>query len=163
MVRFQSVRKNILKIGRKGKVFDMVFRVDQLDLAYQLAATCDDMALVLDHCGSPDIAGSDIADWKAAIRKIAQLKHVNGKLSGILTCCPEGSANIETVKPYIDHMIECFGPSRLVWGSDWPVVNLKSDLPNWIDVFRALIADLSLDEQTAIANGNAQGIYKVEI
>jgi len=159
----ETFRNNIRKIGKRGKVFDMVFRADQLGIAYDLAASCDSMMLVLDHCGVPDIAGGETNAWKAAISKIAQLPHVNGKISGILAYCAEGSANFDSVKPYFDHMVESFGPTRLVWGSDWPVVNLKSDLPNWIDVFRRLIADLSISEQTAISNGNAKRIYKTEI
>lgn len=156
-----TFRNSIRKIGTQGKVFDMVFRVDQLGIAHDLAASCDDMILVLDHCGVPDIASGEITGWRDAISKIAQLPHVNGKLSGILAYCAEGAANIESVKPYVDHMIDSFGPSRLIWGSDWPVVNLKSDLPQWIDVFRELIADLSIDEQTAISNGNARRFYGI--
>ena len=161
MSKAETFRKNIRKIGSHGKVYDMVFRVDQLDIAFELAKSCDDMTLVLDHCGVPDIASEEITDWKAAISKIANLPHVTGKLSGVLAYCAEGSANLEAVKPYVDHMIESFGPARLIWGSDWPVVNLKSDLPNWVDIFRNLIAELSVDEQTAISNGNAQRLYGV--
>ena len=161
MSKASLFRTNIRKMGKQGKVFDMVFRSDQLGIAHDLAASCDDMALVLDHCGVPDIANGESAGWKAAISKIAKLPHVYGKLSGILAYCVEGSAKFEVVKPYVDHMIESFGPTRLIWGSDWPVVNLKSDLPNWIDIFRELITDLSVDEQTAVSNGNAQRLYGV--
>ena len=161
MSKSETFRNNIRKMGNQNKVFDMVFRNDQLGIAYDLATSCDGMSLVLDHCGVPDIAAGEITNWKAFISKIAKLPHVNGKLSGILAYCAEGAANLNSVKPYVDHMIESFSPSRLIWGSDWPVVNLKSDLPNWIDVFRELIADLSVDEQSAISNGNARRIYGV--
>ncbi len=154
-------RNNIRKIGRQDKVFDMVFRADQLAIAHDLATSCDEMVLVLDHCGVPDIANGDFEDWKQAVSRIARLSHVNGKLSGVLAYCEEGSANLQTIKPYIDHMIESFGPQRLVWGSDWPVVNLKSDLATWIDIFRELIAALSIDEQVAISSGNAKSIYSL--
>lgn len=119
------------------------------------------MALVLDHCGVPNVAGGEIEDWKTAINRVANQPHVNGKLSGVLAHCTEGSANLEVGKPYIDHMISNFTPLRLVWGSDWPVVNLKSALPDWIDIFRQSVGDLSIDEQRAISNGNAQRICGV--
>lgn len=159
----ETFRRNVRKIGRSGKTFDMVFRADQLGIAYDLAASCEDMTLVLDHCGVPDIASGGIEDWKVAISRIASLPHVNGKLSGVLAYCAEGSANLEAVRPYVDHMIASFTPSRLIWGSDWPVVNLKSTLPDWIDIFRQLIGRLNADEQTAISNGNAQRIYGVTL
>ncbi len=157
----ETFRANVRKIGTQGKVFDMVFRADQLGIARDLAASCDDMVLVLDHCGVPDIASGEMENWKESIRKIAELPHVFGKISGILAYCSQNSANFRAVKPYFDHMIDSFTPSRLVWGSDWPVVNLRSDLPNWIDIYRQLIADLSVDEQVAISNGNAKKIYGV--
>ncbi len=161
--RAETFRNNVRKIGKQGRAFDMVFRADQLSIAHDFAASCDDMALVLDHCGVPDIAGGEILAWKTAISKIAGLSHVYGKLSGVLAYCAEGSANLKTLQPYIDHMIESFGPTRLIWGSDWPVVNLKSELPEWIEIFRKSILDLSADEQEAISNLNAQSVYKVSL
>ncbi|MGI9354859.1 MAG: amidohydrolase family protein [Rhizobiaceae bacterium] len=161
MSQNETFRRNVRTIGRRGKSFDIVFRADQLDTAYDLGASCDEMTLILNHCGVPDIAGGEIANWKAAISRIASLPHVMGKLSGILAYCAEESVNLEAVRPYVDHMIESFSPSRLVWGSDWPVVNLKSTLPEWIDIFRNLIEDLSADEKAAISSGNAQRNYDV--
>ena len=161
MSQTETFRRNVRTIGKSRKSFDIVFRADQLDIAYDLGASCDEMTLILNHCGVPDIAGGEIVNWKAAISRIASLPHVMGKLSGILAYCAEGSVNLEAVRPYVDHMIESFSPSRLVWGSDWPVVNLKSTLPEWIDIFRNLIEDLSADEKAAISSGNAQRIYDV--
>lgn len=159
--RSETFRENVRKMGRAGKVFDMVYRADQLGIARDFAAACDGMRLVLDHCGVPDIAGGEMAGWKQAIVDLAGLGHVNAKLSGVLAYCAPGTASLETIRPYIDHVIDSFGPDRLVWGSDWPVVNLTSALPDWIVIFRELIAGLSSDEQAAICNGNAQRIYGV--
>lgn len=163
MSRSETFRQNVRKMGRNGKVFDMVYRADQLDIAFDFAAACDGMTLVLDHCGVPDIAGGEIDNWKKAITRLAGLTHVNAKLSGVLAYCAPGTASLETISPYVDHVMNSFGPDRLVWGSDWPVVNLTSALPDWIVTFRELIAGLSSDEQAAICNGNAQRIYSVTI
>ncbi|MDD9908783.1 MAG: amidohydrolase family protein [Ahrensia sp.] len=158
-----TFRRNVRSIGHRERTFDMVFRADQLGIAYELAMACDNTRLILDHCGVPDIA-SDMArgefrQWRDAISKLASLPHVNGKLSGILAYCPQGHANAETIRPYVQHMIDSFTPNRLVWGSDWPVVNLRSSLPDWIDIFRDLIGELSPAEQRAICSGNVQRIY----
>lgn len=156
-------RANVNKIGAQGFVFDMVFRADQLSIAADLAKACDDMTLVLDHCGVPDIAGGAFDNWRDGISNIAALQHVHCKLSGVLAYCAEGAATIDAVRPYVDHVISSFGTERLVWGSDWPVVNLRSDLPQWIDIFRQLISGLSADEQAAICHGNAQNVYGVAL
>lgn len=161
--RSETFRKNVRKMGRAGKVFDMVYRADQLAIARELATACDGMSLVLDHCGVPDIAGGEMDGWKKAVTDLAALPHVNAKLSGVLAYCTPGTASLETIRPYVDHVIDSFGPDRLVWGSDWPVVNLTSALPDWIVIFRQLIAGFSPDEQAAICNGNAQRIYGVTI
>ncbi len=154
-------RKNIRKIGEQGLTFDMVFRADQLGIAAELARACDDMTLVLDHCGVPDIAGGDFGAWSKAISAVAAMPHVSCKISGVLAYCAAGNATIEAVRPYVDHVIECFGPQRLVWGSDWPVIDIRSGLPGWIGIFRELISDLSPDEARAICSGNAKRIYGV--
>ena len=158
-----TFRSNLKKIGAMNKVFDLVYRADQLDVAYECVAACDGIRFVLDHCGVPDIAGGEIEQWKAKVARLATLPHLNAKLSGVLAYCAPGQSNREAIKPYVDHVIECFGSDRLVWGSDWPVVNRGSDLPSWIDIFRSLISDLSPGEKEAVCNGNAQRIYGVAI
>ncbi len=161
MSQDQTFRANVGKIGKHGHVFDMVFRADQLPIARDFAAACDEMNLVLDHCGVPDIAGGEIDHWRKGISALAALPHVNCKISGILAYCSAENAGLETIEPYVGHIIESFGTDRLVWGSDWPVVNLTSNLPDWIDIFRQLITNFSPDEATAISSGNAQRIYGV--
>ena len=163
MSKNENFRKNVRKIGKCGQVFDMVFRADQLGIAKEFAQSCDDMHLVLDHCGVPDIAGGKMDDWRNAISALAELPHVSCKISGILTYCKSGEANLESIRPYVDHVIEVFGSQRLVWGSDWPVVNLNSGLPQWVDIFCELVNGLSTDEADAVGSGNAQRIYNVSM
>lgn len=159
MSKSETFRRNVGKIGQRGLVFDMVFRADQLGIAAGLAKSCDAMTLVLDHCGVPDIAGGEFDMWSQSISALAELPHVCCKISGILAYCAPGNATIDAVRPYVEHVIGSFGTGRLVWGSDWPVVDLRSDLPDWIAMFRELISELSDDEQSAICSENARRIY----
>ncbi len=155
-------RENIRKIGARGHVFDMVFRADQLTVARELATACDDVTLVLDHCGVPDIANGDFEAWRSGITGLSNLANVHCKISGILAYCPRDAASLETVRPYIEHVIESFGSDRLVWGSDWPVVDLRASLPTWISVYEQAVLGLSVDEQAAIGYLNAQKIYGLD-
>lgn len=159
----EGFRANVRKIGARNKTFDMCFRADQLSIAAELSKACDDMTLVLDHCGVPNIAGGEFDSWKAGITAIAALPHVNCKVSGILAYCAEGNATREAIEPYVAHVIDSFGFDRLLFGSDWPVVNLRSDLPNWLTLFRQLIGDVSEVETNAICHLNAQRIYGVSL
>ncbi|MGI9523355.1 MAG: amidohydrolase family protein, partial [Hyphomicrobiaceae bacterium] len=134
--RTETFRQNVGRIGDRGFVFDMVFRADQLPIAAELAQECDNTKFVLDHCGVPDVAEGDFASWRAGLSDVASLPHVSCKISGILAYCAPGAATIDEIRPYVDHAFEAFGPERLLWGSDWPVVNLRSSLPEWISIFR---------------------------
>lgn len=159
----QTFINNIKKIGKAGKPFDICYLPTQLPVAYDLAKNCDDTHLVLNHCGVPSIASGEIDQWGKDIKKLAQLPNVICKLSGLMAYCAPETSSQETIQPYVDHVLECFGPNRMVWGSDWPVVNLGKGLQEWINVTRNILSNLSDDEAIAIANSNAQKIYKVSI
>ena len=85
------------------------------------------------------------------------------KLSGLMAYCAPGTSSLETIKPYVDHVLECFGANRMVWGSDWPVVNLGKGLQEWIEVTRNILSSLSEDEANKIAHLNAKKIYNINI
>jgi len=156
-------KKNIRKIGAVDKTFDMCFLAKQLSLAIELAKACDNTRLILNHCGVPDIAGGDIDPWKKNITELSKLSHVTCKLSGLMAYCPPGTSSLETIQPYVDHVIESFGPSRIVWGSDWPVINLGKGLQEWISVTREILSKLTDDEAQDIAQSTAKSVYKVEV
>ncbi len=155
----ETFRRNLRAIGARGRVYDIVVRADQLHLAADLVRACPDQAYVLDHCGVPDIAGGGLEPWKAGMTALAALPQVACKLSGITAYCAPGTATLDTVRPYIDHVLDVFGPDRMVWGSDWPVVDLGAGLPGWLDITQAVLDGLSPDEAAAISHRTAQRIY----
>ncbi len=156
-------RKNVRKIGVSGKTFDICFLPGQLPIACELAKACENTKLILNHCGVPDIAGDGLDPWRQDIKALAQIPNVICKLSGLMAYCAPGTSSLETIEPYVDHVLNCFGPNRMVWGSDWPVVNLAKGLPEWIAVTRKILGKLSADEASSIAYGTAQIVYKVKI
>ena len=156
-------RKNVRKIGVSGKTFDICFLPGQLPVACELAKACENTKLILNHCGVPDIAGDGLDPWRQDIKALAQIPNVICKLSGLMAYCAPGTSSLETIEPYVDHVLNCFGPNRMVWGSDWPVVNLAKGLPEWIAVTRKILGKLSADEASSIAYGTAQIVYKVKI
>jgi predicted TIM-barrel fold metal-dependent hydrolase len=156
-----SFRRNLRKIGARGLTFDICMRADQLSLARDLARVCDDQVLVLDHCGVPDIKGGAFARWADGIAALAELPHVVVKLSGVAAYCAPGTVTATTLRPWCNHIIDCFSPARIVWGSDWPVVNTTSDLPTWIAITQSLLEGLSETERSAIGTGNARTVYRL--
>lgn len=158
-----TFRGNVRRIGARGLAFDMVFLARQLPIARALARDCDDTALVLDHCGVPDIAGGALDPWRGQIRALAELSNVHAKISGVMAYCAPGQATLATVRPYIEHVIDCFRPERCLWGSDWPVVDRGPGLPAWLDAWREIEGGLSVDEAAAIGHATAARVYGVRL
>lgn len=160
-------RRNISLLGRLGLTFDLCVLQRQLGIALDLVRACPGTTFILDHCGVPDIAGNDaphgsgFAAWKKAIAGLARHENVKGKISGLTAYARPDQRNAEGLRPYVDAMIEAFGPGRLVWGGDWPVVNLGSGLADWCRLSRELLAGLPAGEREDIFAGNARAIYRL--
>jgi predicted TIM-barrel fold metal-dependent hydrolase len=157
-----TFRANLRKIGRAGLPFDLNFLSRQLvPIGVPLLQACPDQPFILDHCGVPDVAGGDWEVWKAGIDAVAAFENVVVKLSGITTYCAAGTASVRLIQPYVEHLLEAFGPHRMLWGGDWPVVNLGAGLPEWIRMTGELLSGLSAEERAAIGTGTARRVYGV--
>ncbi len=157
-----TFQRNLRKIGRAGFPFDLNLLSRQLvPVGVKLLKACPDQSFVLDHCGVPDVAGGDWQAWRAGIDAVAAFPNLVVKLSGITTYCAPGTASVALLRPYVAHLLDAFGPKRMLWGGDWPVVNLGVGLPDWIRMTGALLAELSPEERRAIGQGTAQRIYGV--
>lgn len=154
-----TFRRNVAVIGGQGKTFDLCVLPKQLAIGTDLVAACPNTKFILNHCGVPDIAGGGLDPWRANMTALAAHENVTCKLSGLLAYCAAGSATLSSIRPYVDHVLDVFGPARLVWGSDWPVVNLANGLPDWIVVTDEMLCGLSGDEADLIGSGTARRVY----
>ncbi|MDO8885273.1 amidohydrolase, partial [Pseudotabrizicola sp.] len=156
-----TFRSNLSKIGQRGLPFDLCVLARQHDLAEDLIKANDAQVFVLDHCGNPDIAAGAYAPWAESLRRLARYPHLYAKLSGITANCAPGAVCANQLRPYVDHLIDCFGPDRILWGGDWPVVNIHSSLPEWIDLTCEMLAPLSQADRQAIGVGTAKKVYGI--
>lgn len=154
-----TFRRNVAMIGAQGKTFDLCVLPKQLAIATDLVAACQNTKFILNHCGVPDIAGGGLDPWRANVTALAAHENVTCKLSGLLAYCAAGEATLGSIRPYVDHVLDVFGPARMVWGSDWPVVNLANGLPDWIAVTNEILCGLSSDEADLIGSGTARRVY----
>ncbi|MEL7116472.1 MAG: amidohydrolase family protein, partial [Pseudomonadota bacterium] len=122
-----------------------------------------ELRCVVDHCMKPDIHGhsdASFAFWADGMRRIARETGAYCKLSGLTSeASPEW--RLEDLKPYAHHVIDVFGPDRVMWGSDWPVVRLRAEYPRWRDAAEALTADLSPEQRAQIFGGTAAAFYGI--
>jgi L-fuconolactonase len=139
-------------------VFDALVRPRHLSRLLLLADRHPTLPVVIDHAAKPDMRGSWDPRWAADMAALAQRPNVTCKLSGLLTEAGEG-AGLEELRPWFAHVLHIFGPSRLIWGSDWPVVTLAAEYGRWWQITQDLLAPLAPAEREAILGGNAARIY----
>jgi L-fuconolactonase len=139
-------------------VFDALVLPRHLPRLLRLVDGHPDLQFVLDHCAKPRLATGQLAIWQRDIASLAARPNIVCKLSGLATeAAPDWQ--IADLRTAVDHVLACFGPRRLVWGSDWPVVNLAGGYAKWFAAAEALLAGLSPDEKAAIFGRNAARIY----
>ena len=115
---------------------------------------------VVDHIAKPRIAkGQFDQQWADGIRKLGKREQVSCKVSGMLTEVRDEDWDLELLQPYFDTVFEAFGPERVMYGSDWPVLLLRDSYGTWTKTAEQLSASLSEDEKAAFWSGNAARVY----
>ena len=140
--------------------FDALVLPRQLPALLVFAERFPDLPIVIDHGAKPLIAAGDIEPWRADMLRLAALPQVCCKVSGLVT---EARAdwNIEQLRPYVDTIVDAFGAQRVMWGSDWPVLDLAADYDRWLAVSAALLANRSDAERQAIFGATAIAFYQL--
>jgi L-fuconolactonase len=142
-----------------GLVFDALVLPKHLSALLELTARYPDLAMVLDHGAKPPLAGGDLAAWKHGVAALARETPMVCKLSGLVTearsCAPQKLA------PAVDHLLECFGPKRMMWGSDWPVCELACSYDEWRGTTDSLLVRLSVTEREHVLSGTARATYGI--
>lgn len=151
-------RENVARIGKANLTFDLCLLPRQLAAGAALIDACPDTRFILDHCGVPDIASGDLTFWRDQLREISKRPNIACKISGIIAYAAR-EITAETLRPVVEHAIDCFGWDRVVWGSDWPVCNLTRDLATWTCLLDEILSDCSEDELARLYHRNARGIY----
>lgn len=139
-------------------VFDALTLPRHLKNLHHLADRHPDLPMVIDHGSKPEIALGLFEDWSEDMAVLAVETSAFCKLSGLVTEAGN-SWTIDTMRPYVDHLLEIFGPDRLIWGSDWPVCTLACSYEDWVEISAELLKDLSESERQAVLGGNAEKVY----
>ncbi|MEG3768486.1 amidohydrolase family protein [Alteromonas sp. 14N.309.X.WAT.G.H12] len=142
--------------------FDALVKTEHLPYLEQLIKRYPHLKVVINHGAKPDIASGKTQAWSDLIRSIAQNPNVYCKLSGLVTEAGIHN-NYVHIFPYMQHLFECFGSSRLMFGSDWPVLNLASDYPRWITYVEHFVQAMTPAQQQAIWNNNAATFYNLTL
>jgi L-fuconolactonase len=156
-----DVVTGIQAIGALGYSYDLLVYPRQLPAAALLAARCQDVTLVLDHCGKPPIASGDLRAWEHSLRALAAFGQVSCKLSGLVTEASWSTWREDAITPVLDVAFDAFGAGRLMFGSDWPVCLLAADYPRVVESVARWSEQLPPADRDAIFGGSAAHIYRL--
>lgn len=141
-----------------GLRFDALVRPGHLPALARFAERWPELPIVIDHAAKPDIAAGAWDGWLEGISPLAALPHVHCKMSGLLTgTAADQPAGVVT--PYLEQLLSLFGPERVIWGSDWPVVTLASAYADWLDLARATVRAIDPAAESSVFGGNALSFY----
>lgn len=160
--RWDSVVRNIQRIGEAGYAVDVLTKAPQLSAAISTIARCPDTRFVIDHISKPAIARGEIDEWAGLIRDVARMENVWIKLSGMTTEADWSTWTPDTFVPYFDVVLEAFGPRRIMFGSDWPVCLLAGSYSDTVELASTLTSGLSPSEQADIFGLTAARGYQLD-
>ncbi|HRK30086.1 MAG TPA: amidohydrolase family protein [Tepidisphaeraceae bacterium] len=158
----KRVQRNIATLSRRGLSFDLCALPRQLPAVKALVRACPDVTFVLDHCGIPDIKGQQLDPWRTDIADLAQCPNIAAcKVSGLVAYAEAAGDFVQQLQPYVDHVVQQFGPARVMFGSDWPVCLLAAPLAKWVETLKTLTCDLSESDRQLLFGGNARRVYRL--
>jgi L-fuconolactonase len=145
-----------------GLAYDILIFERHLPQSLQFVDRHPEQVFIVDHVAKPKIKEGVLSPWKENIAELARRENVYCKVSGMATEADWSRWTTEQLRPYFDTVLSAFGPKRLMFGSDWPVLTLAGPYRRWVDTFLSLIAELSPDEQQAICRETALQAYRLK-
>jgi L-fuconolactonase len=154
-----DVRRGLAAVAAAGLTYDLLVRSRELPAAIRAVRDLPDLRFVVDHLAKPAIRDGGLEPWAGLIRPLAALPNSWCKLSGLVTEADWASWTVSELEPFVGHALDVFGPTRLLFGSDWPVCLLAASYAEVVGAARELTAALAESERAAIFGGAARLAY----
>ncbi|KRD08950.1 amidohydrolase [Flavobacterium sp. Root901] len=156
-----AFRNGIKALKKFDFTYDILIFHRQLPAAISLVKDFPEQNFVIDHIAKPDIKSGEIDLWKKGIEEIAKYNNVWCKVSGMVTEANWKNWKPEDLKPYLDVIFENFSADKIMYGSDWPVLNIASDYNEVVKTLENYISKYSVEDQNKIWYENANEFYKL--
>lgn len=143
-------------------VYDLLIFERHLPQTIQFVDRHPNQTFVLDHIAKPRIRENTLEPWKSNIRLLAERQNVYCKLSGMVTEATWSTWDPEQLRPYFEHVLDVFGPSRIMFGSDWPVLTLAASYDRWMETVEKWLGRLSDSEAGAIRRDTVVRVYELD-
>ena len=158
-----AIQPVLSAMAQSGLVFDALIKTVHIPRILKLTQAHPDLKVVVDHGAKPVIEALAMDAWAQAMTELARETHpdrVVCKMSGLWTEAPKGQP-VEAVRPWCEALLAIWGPQRLLWGSDWPVLELSGTYGAWRKLTLEVLSKLSADEKNAVLGDNARRIYRL--
>jgi L-fuconolactonase len=153
--------RGVQSLPAYGLSFDLCINHRQLANTIKLVRQCPKVRFILDHIAKPDIKAGLLEPWRAELRELSRMENVWCKVSGLVTEADHGQWKPADLQPYIDHVVECFGFDRVMFGGDWPVSTQATDYPRWVATLDDALRGCTPDELHRLYVRNAESFYRV--
>jgi L-fuconolactonase len=159
------VRADVLRglgiLQKHGVPFDLLLYVKHLRHVPALARHLPELPMVIDHLAKPNIKDRRMEEWLPGFRAAAAFSNIYCKLSGLVTEADWRHWQPADLKPYVQTALDCFGPQRLLFGSDWPVCTLAGSYQQVYDSMMDALGPLSDADRQAIFGETARKFYRI--
>lgn len=145
-----------------GYTFDVCISYPQTERAIELVEKCPDIRMVLDHMGTPLVKDAVIKPWQRLMSRLAENPNIYCKVSSILTEANWRRYETEQVRPFVEHLLEVFGPGRCMWGGDWPVSAEAAPYHDHLRVVDEITAGMSASDRRKLFHDTAVEFYRLE-
>jgi L-fuconolactonase len=156
-----AVRRGLRAVAEAGLAYDLLLFPEHLAPSLRLAEAVPELALVVDHGAKPPIASGGWEPWSTDLAALAAHERIHCKLSGLVTEARHDAWREDGVERYAARLLELFGPSRLMFGSDWPVCTLAASYGEVLELAQTALAGCSPDERAGVLGGNAERFYSL--
>ena len=151
----------VSKLAQYHYTYDILIYARQLPATLKFVNQFPEQPFVLDHIGKPNIKDDDWDAWADLIEELAQNSNLWCKVSGMVTEADWHQWSYTHLEKYLDHILQCFGPERIMFGSDWPVCLLAASYAQVVEVFDSFVNGLSAEAQLMMWGGNASSFYQL--
>jgi L-fuconolactonase len=152
--------KGIQYLGDSGLSFDLCMRSAELLDAAKLIDACPGTRFIVDHCGNEDVRAKDHSRWKSDLATVAAKgDRVVCKVSGIVASAKGAPWTADDLAPIVNHVLDTFGPDRVMFGGDWPVCTLAATYRQWVEALKSIVKSRPDADQRKLFHDNAVRVY----
>jgi L-fuconolactonase len=162
LFRSSFFRERLQLLAAHDLTFDLLVRPDQLQYCADLVGELPELTFVLDHLGNP-VIGGDNSNWRTGLKELSTMPNVYAKVSGLTHNTLGNSFDVSSFDSSLECAVEFFGTDRLIFGSNWPVVDINASFGFWMQAVSEFFNKVAPDALPDILGHNAIKAYNLKI